>query len=106
MSRRTELGDLPDRSWPLIYPDAPCAEHRRTRTSSTRFGPVKISFFDTAHDELTSQTKGHLFERLVRRLVEASGYDNVQLRVKHSSLEYDVEGRASISGRTLVGEAK
>lgn len=67
---------------------------------------VQIAFFDPEAEELTPQRKGHLFERFAKRLVEMSGYTDVVLRAKHSSLEYDLEGRSRLHGRTLNGEAK
>ena len=67
---------------------------------------MRIAFFDSGVEKLTPQRKGQLFERLARRLVELSGYVDVRLRAKHASLEYDVEGRHNLSGRSLSGEAK
>lgn len=67
---------------------------------------MRIAFFDSGVDELTPQRKGQLFERLARRLVRLSGYVDAQLRVKHASLEYDLEARHNLNGRTLMGEAK
>lgn len=49
--------------------------------------------------------KGRLFELLLRRYLEASGYE-VELRRKSHSLEYDLTGRARLDGRELLGEAK
>lgn len=67
---------------------------------------MRIAFFDTQTDTLSPQQKGHLLERLARRILQRSGYTDVELRVKHSSLEYDVEGRHNLTGRLLTGEAK
>lgn len=67
---------------------------------------LQITFFDPDAGELTPQRKGHLFERFAKRLVELSGYADVVLRAKHSSLEYDLEGRSRLHGRRLNGEAK
>jgi hypothetical protein len=67
---------------------------------------MRIAFFDSTAEELNPQRKGQLFERLARRLVELSGYVDVRLRAKHTSLEYDLEARHNLSGRTLMGEAK
>jgi hypothetical protein len=67
---------------------------------------VQIAFLDLENDELSPQRKGHLFERLTKRLVESSGYGEIVLRAKHSSLEYDIEAVHDISARYLSGEAK
>lgn len=67
---------------------------------------VQIAFFDADSNELTSYKKGTLFERFTARLVEMSGYRNVQLRAKRSSLEYDIEATSSLHNRKLFGEAK
>jgi hypothetical protein len=52
-----------------------------------------------------SYYKGVLFEKLLQRYLGALGYD-VELRKKRQSLEYDIEGKARLDGRGLVGEAK
>lgn len=65
-----------------------------------------VAFFDRETDDLTPQRKGALFEALARRLAEGAGYTDVVLRAKHSSLEYDVEGRSVLHGVRLAGEAK
>lgn len=67
---------------------------------------MRVAFFEPAEDRLTSHRKGVLFEALTRRLVEASGYRDVQLRQKHNSLEYDVEAIHGLNGTRLTGEAK
>jgi hypothetical protein len=58
------------------------------------------------HRSLLPKKRGQLFERPARRLVGLSGYDNVRLRAKHASLEYDHEASHNLSGRTLTGEVK
>jgi hypothetical protein len=65
-----------------------------------------VAFFDRDSDELTPNRKGALFEALARRLSEEAGYTDVVLRAKHSSLEYDIEGRSVLHGVRLSGEAK
>jgi hypothetical protein len=67
---------------------------------------LRVAFFEPTADSLSNHRKGELFERLTRRIVEASGYTNVFLRRKHNSLEYDVEGRSALHGISLIGEAK
>lgn len=49
--------------------------------------------------------KGVLFEKVLREYLECSGY-NVELRKKHNSLEYDIEGTSKTIGQKIVGEAK
>ena len=53
----------------------------------------------------TSYYKGLLFEELLKRYLENSGYQ-VELRKKESSLEYDIEGTARTTGQKIIGEAK
>ena len=65
-----------------------------------------VAFFDSTVDEMTPQRKGELLERLTRRLVQKAGFRDIELRAKHSSLEYDVEARHSLTGAVLSGEAK
>lgn len=65
-----------------------------------------IAFLDRETDSLTPQRKGLLFEALARRLATSAGYTDLVLRAKHSSLEYDVEGRSVLHGFRLTGEAK
>jgi hypothetical protein len=49
--------------------------------------------------------KGILFEELLQVYLKKSGYD-VELRKKHSSLEYDLEGVSPFTTQKIVGEAK
>ena len=56
-------------------------------------------------DENRSYYKGVLFEELLRRYLDSSGYD-VEIRRKHNSLEYDIEGTDRASGMRIIGEAK
>jgi hypothetical protein len=49
--------------------------------------------------------KGTLFESLMQRYLSATGF-KVQLRQKHNSLEYDLEGHHTVDQRRVVGEAK
>lgn len=67
---------------------------------------MRVTFFEPGEQTLSSNRKGVLFERLARRVVEASGYEQVELRRIHNSLEYDIEGVAALTRRKLVGEAK
>ena len=65
-----------------------------------------MAFFDPDHDDLEGAVKGRLLETLTRRVLERLGYRDVVLRAKHSSLEYDVEGRHHLTDTVLSGEAK
>jgi predicted transcriptional regulator len=67
---------------------------------------MKLAFFDSASQELTSNKKGDLLEALTRRLVGACGYKDIHLRGKHATLEYDIEAVDRISGHRLYGEVK
>src|SRR5208282_4180815 len=49
--------------------------------------------------------KGILFESLLKNYLEASGYE-VDIRRKHNSLEYDIEGKDRATLLQIVGEAK
>lgn len=61
---------------------------------------------DRDRQELTSQAKGVLFENFATRLLALAGYENIVMRQKHNSLEYDVEALHSLTHRRVVGEAK
>lgn len=67
---------------------------------------MRVAFFDRNSPALSTDAKGRLLERLTKRLAELAGYRDVNLRVKHSSLEYDLEGRHSLTKKKLVGESK
>lgn len=49
--------------------------------------------------------KGVLFEELLQAYLKESGY-TVELRKKHSGLEYDIEGSSRTTGQKIIGEAK
>lgn len=49
--------------------------------------------------------KGILFEELLKLYLMRSGYD-IELRKKHNSLEYDLEGTLRTTKQKLIGEAK
>jgi hypothetical protein len=53
-----------------------------------------------------SQDQGKLFERLVKDIVNACGYKNIELRAKTASMEYDITANNKLSDEPLVGEAK
>ncbi|MEX0726832.1 MAG: hypothetical protein WD065_11215 [Planctomycetaceae bacterium] len=61
------------------------------------------------HSEQTpknaSHYKGKLFESLLSRYLAAAGYA-IDLRCKHNSLEYDLEGHHTVDQRRVIGEAK
>lgn len=64
-------------------------------------------FIDFRSTSVTlSQDQGKLFERLVKDLVNACGYKNIELRAKISSMEYDIKARSKLDDVPLVGEAK
>lgn len=67
---------------------------------------MRVALFDPEADALTSLRKGQLFEHLLRRIAHLAGYRDVELRRKHRSLEYDIEGRGALHGVRLLGEAK
>lgn len=50
--------------------------------------------------------KGILFEQLVKRLVESSGFSVTEMRRKQHSLEYDIAAESRLGNTTLIGEAK
>ena len=65
-------------------------------------------FYHTQQDQKNiSYYKGILFERFLKKLLNKLGYNNISLRGKHNSLEYDIEGTHSINNtQTLISEAK
>lgn len=63
-----------------------------------------IDFHSTS--ATVAQDKGKLFERLVKSLVSACGYKDIELRAKISSMEYDITARTKLDNVPLVGEAK
>lgn len=63
-------------------------------------------FYHSSQDEKNiSYYKGLLFEELLKAYLEQSGY-KVELRKKHNSLEYDIEGKLKATNQTIIGEAK
>ncbi|MGB7208006.1 MAG: restriction endonuclease [Pyrinomonadaceae bacterium] len=63
-------------------------------------------FFHTEQIESNlNYHKGKLFEGLLKKYLDAEGYD-VTLRQKHNSLEYDIEGEDRTTKRKIIGEAK
>jgi hypothetical protein len=66
-----------------------------------------FNFIDFRSTSATlSQDQGKLFERLIRDLVNACGYADIELRAKISSMEYDIKARRKLDNVPLVGEAK
>jgi hypothetical protein len=53
-----------------------------------------------------AQDKGKLFERLVKDLIDACGFRDIELRAKISSMEYDITANQKLGLTPLVGEAK
>ena len=53
-----------------------------------------------------SQDQGKLFERLVKDIVDACGYKDIELRAKMASMEYDITASSKLGNVPLVGEAK
>lgn len=49
--------------------------------------------------------KGKLFEAVLARYLKKVGY-TVEIRCKHNSLEYDLEGVNDTTGQKIIGEAK
>ncbi len=63
-------------------------------------------FYHSSQDKKNiSYYKGLLFEELLKAYLEQSGY-NVELRKKHNSLEYDIEGKLKATNQSIIGEAK
>lgn len=63
-----------------------------------------IDFSSTIHT--LSQNQGKLFERLLKDIVNACGYKDIELRAKMSSMEYDISAKGKLDNVPLVGEAK
>ncbi|TCD20492.1 hypothetical protein E0D86_13805 [Pseudomonas sp. IC_126] len=64
-----------------------------------------LFFHGLQTEENASFYKGTLFEKLLAAYLDQSGY-NVELRKKHASLEYDIEGTSRATGQKIIGEAK
>lgn len=64
-------------------------------------------FIDFSKDKSSeNQSKGELFEKLIARIIEKLGYKGIDIRVKRSSLEYDIFATSKIGNTKLRGEAK
>lgn len=65
-----------------------------------------FSFYHSQQNaENVSFHKGKLFESLLQQYLQAAGF-KVELRRKKNSLEYDIEGKNTITNQHVVGEAK
>jgi hypothetical protein len=53
-----------------------------------------------------SQDKGRLFESLVSELVDALGFEDIEIRIVTGGKEYDLRAKAKLDKRFLVGQAK
>ncbi|NET43943.1 restriction endonuclease [Okeania sp. SIO2B3] len=63
-------------------------------------------FFHSAQtDKNANYYKGKLFEDLLAKYLEATGYD-IKTRIKKEGLEYDLEGIHRVSRHEVIGEAK
>lgn len=50
--------------------------------------------------------KGILFEKLCKDLLDSSGYNDIEMRVKANNLEYDIIANNKVTNQKLIGEAK
>jgi len=50
--------------------------------------------------------KGVLFEKLCKIIIDAYGYEDIEMRVYKENLEYDVTAKNKLTGMNLIGEAK
>ena len=64
-------------------------------------------FYDhiNQNDKNSNYYKGVLFEKLLSEYLDRNGY-SIKIRVKHSSLEYDLEGKDKTTNLNIIGEAK
>lgn len=64
-------------------------------------------FYDHIYqnEKNASYYKGVLFEKLLSEYLSKNGY-SIDIRVKHNSLEYDLEGRDKTTNFNIIGEAK
>lgn len=63
-------------------------------------------FYHTQQNEKNYRYyKGKLFENALSKYLKKSGY-SVEIRCKHNSLEYDLEGINDTTRQKIVGEAK
>jgi hypothetical protein len=66
-----------------------------------------FTFIDFSSTNATAaQDQGKLFEKLIRDVVNACGYTDIELRAKISSMEYDIKARQKLDSSSLIGEAK
>ncbi len=74
---------------------------------TTNYGSLKMFLFyhSKQTEENKSFYKGLLFESLLKKYLQASGF-NVELRKKKNSLEYDIEGVNVTTQQQVIGEAK
>ena len=64
-------------------------------------------FIDFSKDKVSEkQDKGKLFEELIGKIIEKLGYKDIQIRIKQSSLEYDILATSKLGNKKLIGEAK
>ncbi len=64
-------------------------------------------FIDFSKDKSSeNQSKGELFEKLIAIIIGKLGFKNIDIRVKRSSLEYDIFATSKIGNKKLRGEAK
>lgn len=64
-----------------------------------------LFYHSEQNENNSSYYKGILFESLLNEYLKNLGY-SVELRKKHNSLEYDIEGIDRATDRKIVGEAK
>lgn len=63
-------------------------------------------FFHSSQDEKNrNYYKGLLFEKLLAKHLDRLGY-SIEIRKKHNSLEYDLEGKDRATNLKIIGEAK
>jgi hypothetical protein len=60
----------------------------------------------TSTSTTSSQDQGKIFEKLVKDIVNACGYKDIELRAKIASMEYDITASGKLGNVPLVGEAK
>ncbi len=64
-----------------------------------------LFYHNEQNEKNISYYKGFLFESLLNDLLKSLGY-SIELRRKHNSLEYDLEGTDKATDRKIIGEAK
>lgn len=77
---------------------------RGSRRRNRRVAVLRVVPLEGNADD--PNTKGTIFERFVREVLESAGYDHIEMRARRIGVEYDLMGVTSFGTQKVVGEAK